>query len=164
MKAEFFWHKHSCAPYSRADDSKSSFGQLCLHGAALPVRRDLTNVRPPFRICTAVVYIPRRFCPGASLSRCFLAACALKTKKFSSISPSKTSSPTPARSCLTKLQRSPRFLGRHGIQQRIQVLVCDEQQQIGRFPHMLHMQASVRVSLPQNRFQVIRAHLTDLAV
>ena len=58
----------------------------------------------------------------------------------------------------------PRFLGRHGIQQRIQVLVCDEQQQIGRFPHMLHMQASVRVSLPQNRFQVIRAHLTDLAV
>ena len=39
-----------------------------------------------------------------------------------------------------------------------------DRQQIGRFPHMLHMQASVRVSLPQNWFQVIRAHLTDLAV
>ena len=158
MKAEFFWHKHSCAPYSRADDSKSSFGQLCLHGAALPVRRDLTNVRPPFRICTAVVYIPRRFCPGASLSRCFLAACALKTKKFSSISPSKTSSPTPARSCLTKLQRSRASSGVMGYSNGFKYW------QIGRFPHMLHMQASVRVSLPQNRFQVIRAHLTDLAV
>ena len=164
MKAEFFWHKHSCAPYSRADDSKSSFGQLCLHGAALPVRRDLTNVRPPFRICTAVVYIPRRFCPGASLSRCFLAACALKTKKFSSISPSKTSSPTPARSCLTKLQRSRASSGVMGYSNGFKYWFVMSSSRSDASLTCSHAELPSAFPSHQNRFQVIRAHLTDLAV